>query len=72
MRLFFSLPSLLWFHQSFGLSVDTAMDLVLLSGAVLAAAAALGRAGSAASFAVLWLLYLSAVNVAPELLGAVW
>ncbi len=68
---FLRLPTLLWFHDAAGLDVDTMLELVTLGGTAIALGVAAGGA-TAPLLAVLWLLYLSLVNVGQTFLSFQW
>ncbi|KAK9831355.1 hypothetical protein WJX81_004903 [Elliptochloris bilobata] len=68
---FLRLPTLLWFYDIPGLDLDTALDLVALSGAAAAGAVAAG-AVSPWALGAAWLAYLSLFNVGQTFLSFQW
>jgi len=82
-RLFAAAPSLLWFHSSLGLSIDSAQLALGLSGLALALSVLWVLSGSssvmepgtpalAAAMGGLWLLLLSVRNVGQGFLSGAW
>lgn len=80
-RLFLVSPSLLWFHQSLGLSVDATQQALALAGLALSllllwaggrGPLRLGAGPLPAALGTLWLLLLSARSVGQGFLGGSW
>ncbi|ETW04793.1 hypothetical protein H310_03930 [Aphanomyces invadans] len=69
---FLHVPSLVWFHDSVGLSPDLAIELVCLVGMVLGTLAAANIILVPESFGAMWLSYLSVVLMGGSFIRCEW